>query len=217
MATLKDVIESARTFLNDDSAITWSDATLIPKAREAHRELLCKLQASDIPITKETSVAIVVAAGAVNLGVNQPTDMVIPIELFERLSGSSELYSSMTPLRTVPTSATQSTRLIYWMWAGGTIEFIGATSDREVKIKYKKSITAPTKMTESYDFVQAEMYIGPRTASLALLGKDKELANSIKSIADSAFADIIQMNIVGAQNLPSRRRGYRRRRKSRYS
>jgi hypothetical protein len=204
MATVSDAFKSARSLLNDDAAISWSDAVLLPKLQEAHRELLLELELNHIPVIRAVSSIIIVPAGSTDLGDNQPADMAEPTDMYERDVGSSlDDFVEMVELADVP-NVSPVESLLYWVWEGERIKFVGATEDREVRIRYRKKITTPTINTDDLGFLFAELYIGPRVAALAS-GNDKFTMQ-----ARDNLDKIIQMNVVGQQSMPVRRLPYRK-------
>lgn len=209
MATVGDALKSARSFLGDDNALTWSDSVLVPKLAEAHRELVLELELYGIPVTRVTAGPFTVTAGAKDLGLNQPADIVEPTSMLERaVGGAMDDFVSMIELPSVP-ELTPVSNLIYWAWEQEKIKFVGATQNREVLLKYRKSITAPVLNTAQLGFIFAELFIGPRVASLAVPPGSKE-AIAFEAAARNNLEKIIQMNVVGMQSMPRRRLPYRR-------
>ena len=204
MATVQDALKSARSFLNDDAAITWSDAVLIPKLQEAHRELVLELELNHIPVVRAVSSIILVPAGSTDLGDNQPADMVEPTDLYERdVGGTMDDFEDMTELANLPNVSPVSS-LLYWTWMDERIKFVGATQDREVLIRYRRRIPTPSVNTDDLGFLFAELYIGPRVAALAS-GNDRFTLQARENLEK-----IIQMNVVGQQSMPIRRLPYRK-------
>src|SRR4051812_15930048 len=81
MAALSVALEAARTYLNDDAGSLWTDAALIPKCKEAHRELQTMLWECGSPAVRAESSAITVLAAATTI--TQPADMLTPFQLEE--------------------------------------------------------------------------------------------------------------------------------------
>ncbi len=204
MATAREALQIARSLLNDDVALSWPDAVLFPKLQIAHRELQAKLQLHSIPAIKtETSSAITVAAGATDLGVSQPTDLILPIWLKERAVGeSTEDLINMVEVQSLPSIAQDST-LRYWVWMSQKLQFVGATVNREVVIQYTKIITVPTIQSSDLGFTNSELYLGARIAYLAT--KDESYAVQ----AERALSDIIGIHVKALQGVAHRRRPYR--------
>lgn len=203
MGTVQDALKSARGLLNDDNAIAWSDAVLISKLQEAHRELQLELQLNSIPVIKvQTTPSIVVYAGDLDLGSNQPLDLIEPISMMEKDPGAVDSqYMPMIQTNFVETMD-QGQQLKYWTWIGERIKFIGSTMDRAVILRYKKGIPLPKVNTDPLGVVLGELYIGPRIASLCMPG------SNFYDMARINLDKIVRMNVNGDQR-PVRRRPYR--------
>lgn len=144
MATADETIEAAGLMLNDFGLITWTKERLFKHLLQAHKDLQVELLLHGLPVIKKVSPIIVVSAGSLNLGANQPTDLVEPISLWERANGSSDSFVEMKEKGWEPETV-QANELRYWDWRGELILFVGATSARDVKVKYKASIMVPTQ------------------------------------------------------------------------
>lgn len=222
MANAVEALNSARSYLNDTGKSFWTDARLLPYLTEAYRDLLLILHSNGLPVLREKSSAITVAIGATSLTL--PSDFVEPIKLKERLSGSSDTYVPMEEKDFAP-DFDQVENLRYWAFREGAIEFIGATTARQVLLFYQKSLTIPTSAASALTFLYAETFLGPQTAGYAAgalgnttlaeallyrVGKDEDV-----SIAGSKLDTLIRFNVKGQQNLPARRLPYRRTRRIR--
>jgi hypothetical protein len=203
MALLSDALAIARSLLNDDLGMKWSDAILIPKAQIAHRELQVELELNSIPVVKSQTAIISVPAGATDLGLTQPADLVEPISIKERdAGGTAEDLVSMTEVSFIP-QASRSVSLIYWAWIGERITFLGATTNREVMLRYTKSLTVPRTATDVLGFVGSELFLGPQIAYLAT-GEDRFSLQAAR-----ALDRLIRVNVKGMQGIMHRRRPYR--------
>src|SRR5258708_8052637 len=89
------VLNTARTLLNDDAASLWTDATLLQKFQQAHRELQIELRLSACPVMKSIANDISVLANATTLTL--PADFQEPILLREKAPGDPQsAYVLMT-------------------------------------------------------------------------------------------------------------------------
>ena len=208
MALASEALDSARTYLNDQGKQIWSDALLIPFLKEAYKDLLLALKLNEIPVIMEKSAAITVNIGATTLTL--PADIVEPVKLKERLFGSSESFINMSEKAWEP-DITQSSTLRYWAWREEVLELVGATTKREVLLFYIKTLTAPTLASSSLGFINAETYLGPKTAVYAAssLG-NSTLAGEANRIAEDKLEIIIRYNVKNKQGLPVRRLPYNR-------
>ena len=72
-------LQSARTYLNDINGVTWTDSVLMPILQEAHRELVQELDLNGVGVLKQQTSPILVPAGSLDLGNNQPYNILEPI------------------------------------------------------------------------------------------------------------------------------------------
>lgn len=166
MALLSVALTTARTLLNDDVSAVWSDASLIPKAQEAHRELQAKLWEVGSPVVRAQSPPIMVNAGATTITL--PVDLLTPFKLVEYAATGESLVNSveMTEQNYLPTVAPAAT-LKYWAWRGEFIELVGASVGRNVVIYYRRLITIPTANNDPIGILFGELYLAARTAAMA--------------------------------------------------
>lgn len=208
MATAKDAIQIARSLLNDDLGTRWSDAILLPKLQIAHRELQADLELNSIPVTSTESIVLTVPAGATNLGVTQPADLIEPLSMMERdVGGSADDFDEMIEVAFIPQLA-QDTTLLYWCWQTELIKLLGATTNREVLLRYTRSLTVPATINSDIGFIAGELFLGARIAYLA--SGDERFDVQAQTNLDK----VIRANVKGMQGLVRRRRPYQDRRRS---
>lgn len=223
MALASVALTSARSvYLNDAGASMWTDAILLPHLKEAHKDLLLVLWLNDIPVIKEISATINVTAIS-GTTLTLPSDLLEPISLKERAQGSSEVWVPMTEMDWEPTIL-QDTYLRYWIWREEQIKLVGAKNNREVLLRYYKSIADIVDGTSALGFILAETFLGPQCAGYAAgsvgnttLAAELLWVNGVNvGVAGSKLDMIVRANIKGQQNLPARRIPYRRFARSRY-
>ena len=210
MANALTALKSARSYLRDHNAVTWSDPILMPFLQEAFGELIQELELNDIGVIRRTSAIIKVPALTFNLPF-QPADIVEPVDMMEsKLGASLDSFIDMQgPLNYLPADDPYPDRLRYWSFNAEIISFVGCRQDRQVRLRYDAALPPPNKLTDSLGFIFAERYIGPRTAALALASVERD-PTFVDNIAQNALYKIIQTNVVGDQR-PVRRRAYRSR------
>ncbi len=210
VATAITALNSARSYLNDVNAVTWSDARLFPILQEAHRELSAELVANGIGLVREQANIITVLAlpvgtfGPVDLP-NIPTNLLIPIELLERDVGADvEDFIRMQQTDFVPT-VDPTSNLLFWSWLGQRIQLVGSTADREVLLRFRGNLVQPSNLNDTLGLQFAELYIGPRIAAIAMPERD-----DLAVRAATNLNTVIRYNVVGEQGVPKRKMGYRR-------
>lgn len=211
MSTAITALDSARSYLNDVGKSIWDDSTLLPYLKEAHRDLQIMLWLNGLPVLKEKSAIIQVTAGSLNLDPNQPTDLIEPIWMKERASGSSEDYVTITEGDWESDLVRLDINLNFWIWREEKINFKGASSNREVLLRYWKGLTTPTNENSVLGFIFAEVFLGPQTAQYAARSVgNPTLANECLDTAKEKLDIIIRANVKGMQGMSARRIPYRR-------
>src|SRR6516164_7042192 len=170
MATAYIALQSARICLGDLNGITWTDAILIPYLQEAFRTLVLRLRSYSIPVIKMQTAILSVPVGTtlLNSVAGYPNNMVRPISMLERDPGTGmNNFIDMIETAFVPIMDPIDD-LQFWTWMGERISFVGATSSREVLLRYEGTLIPPVTVNDPLGFLQAENYLGPKTAALAL-------------------------------------------------
>jgi hypothetical protein len=204
MALASDALATARSLLGDAGATFWTDAVLLPLLQEAHRELQLDLWTVGSPVVRAVSSAISVSIGAVDLGVNQPSDMINPTHAFEAASASPTAWEPMTEVTHIPLDVAQTSKLVYWCWRGERILFLGSTALRYVKLQYRKKITVPALVTDQIGITFGEIYLSARIAALAAGSSGNEAAFKLATeMATLNYKKVIEAN-RGQQSPPVR-------------
>ncbi len=207
MALAKDAIKSARAYLNDNNGITWTDSILMPLLQEAYAELIQDLDLNSAGVVKFQTPILTVNAQSLNLGTDQPSNILEPISMMERVPGTNaENFIDMIKVNFLP-EANQTSALTYWSWMNQVISFIGSTATREVILRYKGYLAAPEVLTDPLGIIFAERFLGPRVAALCynIAGKSTTV---LDEIAERNKYKLIQRGVLQDQT-PVRRRGYR--------
>lgn len=212
--TASVVLNAARTFLNDDNATLWTDATLMPKLQQAHRELQIKLRFAGSPIMRQLSADQTVnfsTAGESTLGTIY-ADLIEPIKLFERAAATAfpgPAASVITEIENFPIQTNQAT-IGYWQWFSNENIRIYPPSgaNRIVNMIYWRQILVPSLNTDTLSISNAELYIAPRTAALAAESTGAvKLADRCNAMADKFINMVILSNrgrLPAAQNPTAR-------------
>lgn len=209
-----DVMQEAASRLNDPNQTSFTTTVLLPFLKIAYRELRDRLTLAGIPIVdKQTSSPIVISAGSTSVS-SAPSDMIEPVELHERTTGSSEIWIPMMERSWEPDEP-QSNILRYWIWREQTVYLLGATVSREIRVRYKKDITQLVDTNSAIAVVNGFSFLATRTASLAAgdIGEDREREQDLNNQAQSHLAILIGEDIKKNQALPVRRRAYNAKRR----
>lgn len=219
MALAHQVLDSARTYLDDDDRSSWPDQKLLPKLQEAHRELALKLILAGVPVTNEISSVITVTANTIdgqNVDVSTmtgyPTDMIQPVWLKERAIGqTNQDFVPMTEVDFLP-NLQKSTELIWWCWQQEKIFVLGALNDVQILLRYRRGLVTPVTVNDPIGVLYGELFLSRRIASMAIesRGDNAARAASLNTEAMMHFDTIKRAAVKEMQNLPARRRPYHR-------
>jgi hypothetical protein len=216
MAYLIDtVMMSARTHLNDDSAINWPDPNLLPKLQEAFRDLRLELELNGIQVIDEVSADLTVPTNTTDLSTvtNYPTDMITPIWMKEKQVGETDAFLiSMTPIDFIP-NVDQDITLNWWSWQMNTIKLLGALNPVVVQLRYRRDLLVPKLNSDSLSVIMGESYLSYRTAAIAFASvKDFASADRMDARAEMNKGKLIQFfTNYEKQLLPAKRQPYHRR------
>jgi hypothetical protein len=179
---------------------------------KAYRELQTKLQKAGQPTAKEVTDVITVTAGTTELadGGQLPGDLLYPINLYELINSE---YVKMIETSWEPFED-QTDRLRYWNWREDSIKLLGATSDRDVKIRYMKGLPSLTGPTSSILILNSLTFLAARTGAIAALviGENPTRAGALDDDAKTAWEDLKMTQVKQRQSRPVRRRTNRFRR-----
>lgn len=211
MATAADVMDDAAVKVNDASKSTYSYTVQQPLVAMANRELQILLELNGIPLLKERSIVITVEAGDTELD-SYPADFIEPIHLEERHLGSTNEadFVAMTEKDWEPNVAPTSV-LRYWTFRDNKIYFVGVTEDREVRLKYRRTLTPLTTSGAALEIADAQTWLAERVAQMI----ENDIMNSPTKAAMrnpavlSAESKLISKLLKNTQGLGSRRRPYR--------
>lgn len=207
MADLVSAVNTeARALLNDVSAGLYTDERLLTFINKAYREMQDNLNLNGLQHLDEIAAYITVLAGATTIG-TPPADMIRPTEVAERPSGTADQFVALDNRTWLPDEpANQSLR--YWVWREEAIELLAATSSRQVRVRYLKSLPALTGSASTILVTNAVSFLAARSAALAAryIGENETRANSLDSEAVYALGNLVRLNVRMNQGRPTRRR-----------
>lgn len=199
--------EAASVYLNDSARTRWTNARLLPYLRSAYLELQAALEENDLPPLYEVSLSLTLNAGEKELTA-PPVDMIFPLRLTERAPGETR-YTDMDEINWEPDEDAQS-KLYKWVFREGKIQFLGATTTRQVKIQYTRSLNTIAGENTNLEIPNAQGFLGARTAGLASSfgGRATERAAEANARAEYFKNAIINGLNKRTQDRPVRRRRY---------
>jgi hypothetical protein len=197
--------------LNDPSKTTFTDVVMLPFLNMAIEELNEQLELNNVGLTNALSAIIPVTAGLVTIA--NPANYVEIQELFERDMGATQQdFAAMDRVDFLPEYSVLAQSLIYWAWIDETIQFIGATSDRDIRIHYIASrLSAVASGSDTIGTVNAELPLGYRTASLCAryIYENATRADALDAAAAMALDVMLSINVKGGQAITTRRQPFR--------
>lgn len=207
--TIADITPRVAARLNDAAQTKFTDAVLLPYCLDACEELQNKLQLYGIPVLSTIATAIDVPQNTLNMGVLLPADLLIPQRLEERLHGSTDLYAPMTRRQWEP-DILPTDSLRYWTYRNQDIFFVGATSDRDVKIYYLKLLLNPTATSFVVVVNNCKQFLINRIAALAarFVGENPTRADALDTMAAIQLEDLIGIGVKSKQGTRARRRPF---------
>lgn len=215
-----DVFLQARSFLNDFTLLgeVFTDAKIVVYMQAAWEQLTLKLDAAGAPtFLKQTVLTIPTTLQALTFlsAPPLPADFMEPIFLEESPTGKSD-WAPMHPLKmghTLNTAIADRTEALrVWAWKNGSIQFVGATTIRDVLVHYFASEPELTAISTNIGrmIANARGYLSRKTAGYASLFimQDLERAAALNDEAMDFLDTILGMATKQAQNTPVRRRGF---------
>lgn len=229
--TAGQITAIVRSLLNDSAGNLFTDGLLMPYVNSAYRKTQRALAAAGMETFLVDDLMLVVPAvtsidstqqvvmNDASAPPNQlPTDLLAPLLLWERPSGSSGDLVMMTDLtgRGGLPSLQQGTALRFWEWRQDGLWFLGATQDVQIRLRYQKAFPDFTDATSIVLIRNAQEAIAFAGAAMAALARGSPLAEQWASAASDALEDLISTSVRrdqrgGRRRLPySSRTGYAR-------
>lgn len=204
-----EVTAEAAVLLNDASQSLWTNTVLLPFLSKANDELERELQLNGIETIIKATTDISVTKGTTTISI--PSDMFLPLNMYEKLATGSEKYQLMARIQHLP-DIQQTNSLDYWVFETDTFKFVGALTDRLVRLEYIRFVTTITAAGTTVDIGRAaKTALASRTAELAagFIGENPERAAVLHDDAETAKSIYIRLCSKNMQGLGTRRRPYR--------
>lgn len=210
-----EVFDKARFFLNDTVAAVFTDTVLLPALQIAIEDLRLECEDNNIPFTNVTSAAILVPAGVQSIGGDGgpalPTDLVEIVEMYERIAGTTNDFIQMRRRNFIPKTEFQTTYLEIYTWQKQVVNFIGSTSDIEVKIDYVgNSLNQVVNANSEILIYNSISFLWFRTAALAAnyIGENKTRSDELNIESVRCIETMENIGIKNQQSMPIRRRPF---------
>lgn len=205
----EEVLTEASGLLNDENRDLFDADMLLPHLIKAHGELDLHMQAAGLQNLMETSSVISVPTSKTTITLSDITNLIYPKKLWERLAGSSVLYTPMVESMWLP-QRDKADSLLNWAWTGNEIKLVGATSAREVKVDYLKGLTALTTKNDSIPYPQSKLFLASRVAAIASARlQNYTKAEMFNSDAETWLEKFLNIQIKSKQSSAIRHRRMR--------
>lgn len=200
------IMDQAASLLNDSAKELYTYDVQLPYLKAAWNKLQLYLQANGVPVMKENSATIEVAANSATI--TSPSDLIQPIELLERPNNSSALFY-YTEEKAIP-QMNQIDYIKYWEWREEAININPPLTDREVSLKYWKSLNPVTSSSSNLNVVNGLEYLAAKTAALVARYVMQNSNKSIELEGDTteALNLILNINARAQQSKHIRPRSY---------
>lgn len=221
--TAGQITSLVRSLLNDAQGNLFTDTVLLPHANSVYRKLQRALGNTGAGGFLSDDTLLVVAAFAApgaslqtsltdaTAPPNQlPTDLLVPLKLWERPDGSSDDFVEMVDLTRhggLP-SRVQYTTLSVWEWRADGIWFLGATQDTQIRLRYLKAYPDLTDSTSPVLVRNSQEAIACATAALAGWARGSPLAAKWDDAASDALEDLVSQAVRREQQTSRRRRPF---------
>jgi hypothetical protein len=141
-----------------------------------------------------------------------PTDLVYPLNLWERASGSSDDFAPMVDMSEsggLP-SIPQTTALLYWEWRTDGLYFMGATADRQVRMRYVKVPPDPTDGSSAVLVRNAADCVAYFTAALCGAARGAPQVQQWDAAGTDALDSLVRGLVLRDQKTMRRRKPFGR-------
>ncbi len=166
----------ARAYLNDlDTPVgdVYTDSVLFPFVNSAYRDLQRRLVENGVSVMlRETDLTVPALTTVLNDLSTPPLPLgfIVPHSLREKPDGTSEKFQQMQKHVSGLPDMDQDVNMGVWEWRDNAIQFVGATRDIVVKIRYEVQLD---------DLTQA----GPTTNIVLIRGAEEAISLRIAAMA----------------------------------
>lgn len=221
--TAGQITSLVRSLLNDAAGNLFTDAVLLPYVNSGYRKAqraLSNVQSgsflSDDVLLVVPAVTVVDASAQVSITdatapPNQlPTDLLVPVKLWERPNGSSDDFTEMVDLTGhdgLP-SEPQGQTLGYWEWRADGLYFLGATQDTQIRLRYQKMYPDLTDSTSPVLIRNAQEALAYFAAAMAGAARGAPQAERWDAAGADALEDLVVRATQREQQTGRRRRPF---------
>lgn len=224
--TAANVMDKAASLMNDTAKTVYTYAEQMPYLNMALEELEEHFQLNNIPVTNQTSVPITINVGTKFIrpfdgagsspGSGDPTypqDLVDIQGIYERLAGTTDPFIPMVKRDFLPHAIDDlpTESLQYWIWEDQIIKTIGATTAREIKLDYIKTLFPEvTNQAAVLGVINSRSFLQYRTAALCtqFIGENPSRATELNNFAVLALDRVTGIGTKSKQSIITRRKPF---------
>lgn len=208
--TAGQIMDRAAALLSDPSRITFTYTLQLPFLLIAWDELQEDLvSASIMDVEETTSAAISVTVGTTELTSGAPADLLFPLKLWERAVGGTDSdWEEMEEKESDPDEVAVD-KLDNWWWSENVIKFKGATTTRQIKIRYQKELATIGSDATVIPVTNCKSFLSHRTAAIIAGTRGNKIkAASLDSKADVFRERLLSTKVKDMQDGPVRPHRY---------
>jgi len=221
--TAGQITALVRSLLNDAAGNLFTDGVLLPYANAAYRKVQRAIgNAGGGGFVQDDALLVVTAVAQPDTSLqvsltdatappNQlPTDLLVPLKLWERPNGSTQEFDEMMDLTRhggLP-SRVQGATLSVWEWRGDGLWFLGATQDTQIRLRYLKAYPDFTDATSPVLVRNGQEALAYATAAGAAWARGSPLAEKWDGAAADAIEDLVVAAARREQQSGRRRRPF---------
>lgn len=221
--TAGQITSLVRSLLNDAQGNLFTDAVLLPYLNSAYRKVQRAIGNAGgggfiqddallvVTAVSQTDASLQVSISDATAPPNQlPTDLLVPLKLWERPSGSTQEFDEMVDLTRhggLP-SRVQGMTLSVWERRVDGLWFLGATQDTQIRLRYLKAYPDFTDATSPVLVRNAQEALAYATAAGAAWSRGSPLAERWDDAAGDAIEDLLVAAIRREQQSARRRRPF---------
>lgn len=220
--TAGQITSLVRSLLNDAQGKLFTDSVLLPYLNSAYRKVQRAIGNVGgggfiqddallvVPAVAQQDPSLQISITDATAPPNQlPTDLLVPLKIWECASGSVDDFVEMVDLTRhggLP-SRDQDITLGVWEWRADGLWFVGATQDTQLRLRYLKAYPDFTDATSPVLVRNAQEALAYATAALAGWARGSPLAEKWDDAAD-AIEDLVTAAVRREQQTTRRRRPY---------
>jgi len=210
MANLSsDVFDRSRAVLNDVVKDLYTDDVLLPYLKIANDDLSDELVDNGATVQKEVTADIPLGSGITVPAL--PSNMIVPIELYEKDQGQDDSYYRYMHQQTFLPNGKAGNELSVWAWREQQIYTLGSTQNKILRIRYYRLITDIVGSNSPIELTHALNYLAYHTAALASehIGQNRTKAIDLESQAIQKLQKLMKKEVKQTHGKPTRRRPFK--------